>query len=136
MKLRAGAVFIAFVASAWAGAVHSQTLSTFGSPGLIDLPTAQVLEDGEVALTTNYFGNNTRNTLTFQILPRVYGSFRYSVLRNFREATPTAPADFYDRSFDVHFQLAYETETSPGLAFGLRGFGGTGRLTSEYIGAT
>jgi len=32
----------------------------------------------------------------------------------------------YDHSFDVHFQLATETETRPGVAIGLRDFGGTG----------
>ncbi|WP_108838575.1 YjbH domain-containing protein [Tateyamaria sp. Alg231-49] len=136
MKLRYLAVFYGCLGLAAAEPVGAQTLSTFGTPGLIDLPTAQVLEDGEVALTTNYFGNNTRNTLTFQVLPRVYGSFRYSILRNFNEGSPTAPENFYDRSFDVHFQMAFETETTPGLAFGLRDFGGTGRLSSEYVVAT
>ena len=75
---RFGTVFICGLIAALdlSGGAGSQTLSTYGTPGLIDMPTAQVLPDGYVALTTSHFGANQRNTLTFQVLPRVYGSFR------------------------------------------------------------
>lgn len=112
-------------------ALEAETLTTLGTPGLIDMPSADVLDDGEIALTTNRFGETSRNTATFQILPRVYGTFRYSVIRGFDFGE-----DLFDRSFDLHYQIWDETETRPALAFGLRDFGGTGVLSSEYIVAT
>ena len=63
------------------------TYTLFGTPGLIDLPTAQSAEDGEMAITVASFKGQTRTTLTFQLTPRLSGSFRYSSLDNwvFRE---------------------------------------------------
>ncbi|UWR98159.1 YjbH domain-containing protein [Phaeobacter inhibens] len=117
------------------GAIRApaQTLSTYGTPGLVDMPTAEVLPDGTLALTTSNFDNTSRNTLTFQMLPNVYGSFRYSFLRDF---DPGVGLSRYDRSFDVHFQLRRETAAGPAIALGLRDFGGTGVYAGEYLVAT
>ncbi|MEL6619879.1 MAG: YjbH domain-containing protein [Pseudomonadota bacterium] len=129
--LRIGVVWLAGMMWVQAGMAQPQTLSTYGTPGLVDMPTARVLEDGAVALTTNRYGNTVRNSATFQVLPRVYGTFRYSIIRDF-----DAPRDRFDRSFDLHFQIADETPGRPALALGLRDFGGTGVLSSEYLVAT
>lgn len=117
-----------------AGYLHAETFSTYGTPGLVDLPTAEVLPDGELALTANVFGDTSRNTLTFQMLPRVFGSFRYAIIQDFESVEEGI--NQYDRSFDVHVQLAHEGKYRPALAFGLRDFGGTGIYSSEYIVAT
>jgi hypothetical protein len=114
---------------------NAQTLSTYGTPGLIDLPTAEVFSDGELALTTSFFGNNQRNTATFQVLPRLYGTFRYSIIRDFDPGGPQG-GDRFDRSFDLHYQIAEETDRRPAFGIGLRDFGGTGIFSSEYIVAT
>ncbi|MGH1579317.1 YjbH domain-containing protein [Planktotalea sp.] len=110
----------------------AQTLSTYGTPGLVDIPTAEALPDGHLALTTNRFAKISRNTLTFQILPRLTGSFRYSILEGF--SIPSG--NLYDRSFDLQYQFMTETAHRPSLAIGLRDFGGTGIAASEYIVAT
>ncbi|MEK0165595.1 YjbH domain-containing protein [Phaeobacter sp. A36a-5a] len=117
------------------GAIQApaQTLSTYGTPGLVDMPTAEVLPDGTIALTTSNFENTSRNTLTFQMLPNIYGSFRYSFLRGFDVGVDLSR---YDRSFDIHFQLRDETAAGPAIALGLRDFGGTGVYASEYLVAT
>jgi len=47
----------------------AQNLSTYGTPGLIDMPTAEVLNDGELAFTASTFGTTFRSTVTFQMLP-------------------------------------------------------------------
>ena len=54
------------------------SLNTFGVPGLIDIPTAGPLDDGEMSVSVSKFGSNLRNTLSFQALPNIFGSFRYS----------------------------------------------------------
>lgn len=100
------------------------TYNLYGTPGIIDLPSAVAPKDGEVAATLSLFGENQRGTLTFQILPRLSGSFRYSFI------------DDYDRSFDLQYQLADEGNIRPAIAIGLRDFIGTGRFSSEYIVAT
>ncbi|MFV1507073.1 YjbH domain-containing protein [Phaeobacter sp. JH20_09] len=117
------------------GAIQApaQTLSTYGTPGLVDMPTAEVLPDGTIALTTSNFDNTSRNTLTFQMLPNIYGSFRYSFLSGFDAGVDLSR---YDRSFDIHFQLRDETAAGPAIALGLRDFGGTGVYASEYLVAT
>ncbi len=107
----------------------AQNLSTYGTPGLIDRPTAEVLPDGGLAFTTSFFGGTNRTTAMFQMLPWVYGSFRYAIIDDYDGVN----VNRYDRSFDVHFQLARETETRPGIAVGLRDFGGTGIYSSEYL---
>ncbi|MGJ8543881.1 MAG: YjbH domain-containing protein [Sulfitobacter sp.] len=122
--------FFVLPVSGWA-----QTLSTFGTPGLIDMPTAQRLGDGHVALSTSHFGKTQRNTLTFQLLPRVYGAFRYGVIRGFDPGGPQQ-GDRFDRSFDLQYQISDERGARPAIAVGLRDFGGTGIYSSEYLVAT
>ena len=113
-------------------ASQSQTLSTYGVPGIVELPTAEVLPDGYVALTFSAFGNTTRNTFTFQVLPRIYGTFRYSTIDSFG----ATGGKLFDRSFDFHYQILTERRHGFGLAVGLRDFGGTGIYQSEYLVAT
>ncbi len=116
-----------------AGRSGAETLSFYGTPGLIEMPTAETLADGNLALTTANFGATTRNTLSFQITPNVYGSFRYAIIEDYDSARGR---DRFDRSFDLHVQLWRERGWRPAVAFGLRDFGGTGIYSSEYVVAT
>lgn len=118
-----------FLGEAWAQDAH---ISTYGTPGLIDMPTAEVLDDGIVLPTLSYAGGSLKQTLTFQLTPRVSGSFRYSILEDFDGGF----GNRYDRSFDFSYQIFTESNLRPALAFGLRDFGGTGIYSSEYLVAT
>jgi hypothetical protein len=118
-------------ASVVASNVGAETTSLFGAPGLIDMPSAEVYDDGNLALSSSYFGGNLRNTLTFQITPRLQGSFRYSKIDDYQGAI-----DLFDRSFDLRYQILQETNALPAIAVGLQDFLGTGILASEYIVAT
>ncbi|WP_281980903.1 YjbH domain-containing protein [Thalassorhabdomicrobium marinisediminis] len=100
------------------------TYSLFGTPGIVDMPTAVAPADAEIAATVSGFGETRRGTLTFQVLPRLSGSFRYSLI------------DTYDRSFDLQYQITDEGRYMPAVAVGLRDFIGTGRYSSEYFVAT
>ena len=108
------------------------TYNLFGTPGLIDMPTAQSAEDAELSFTTSHFAGTTRNTLSFQITPRLSGSFRYSKIDDFSGAG----RDLFDRSFDLRYRLFDETARSPAVAVGLQDFVGTGIYSGEYIVAT
>ncbi|WP_371224980.1 YjbH domain-containing protein [Roseovarius sp. 2305UL8-3] len=112
--------------------VTKQT-STYGTPGgLIDLPTAEMAPDGQLSTTIAYYEGASKTTLTFQLLPRLTGSFRYS---GTDDLTPQF-STFYDRSFDLRFRLFNETTYTPAVAIGLQDFIGTGVLGGEYIVAT
>lgn len=106
--------------------------STYGLPGLIDLPTGRSLPDATIVGAYARFDTFNRSTLSFQISPRLTGSFRYARL----EGLENDGTDYFDRSFDVHYRFADEGKYLPSLAIGLRDIIGTGVYSSEYIVAT
>ena len=111
------------------------TLNFFGAAGLIEMPSAEVMPDGEFSTTISHFGGITRNTLTFQITPRLSGSFRYAATEGLNLA---GFETYFDRSFDLRYQLLQQREGSwlPSVAIGLQDFVGTGIYAGEYIVAS
>lgn len=123
--------------SAWIGETATAqnirfSYSSYGTPGLIDMPTATAPPDAELATTLFHFQDNSRATLSFQVTPRLTASFRYSLLDGLGGVRDA----LYDRSFDIHYVLWGEGRLRPAVAFGLRDFVGTGVYSSEYIVAT
>lgn len=111
----------------------SPSLNLWGATGLIDLPSAEMQPDG--VLNTSYarFGGIARVTLSYQILPRISGSFRYTALNGWNSTFPTT---YFDRSFDLRFQILKEHGYLPSLTLGLQDFIGTDLLSAEYLVAT
>ncbi|MDD8023782.1 MAG: YjbH domain-containing protein [Paracoccaceae bacterium] len=109
-------------------------ISSYGTPGLIDMPSATTTADGTFAFTTAAMPNEYRHTMHFQITPRLSGVFRYSILKEY--FSNSIGGDLFDRSFDIHYQLRKESTNMPALAIGLRDFGGTGIYGAEYLVAT
>ena len=110
------------------------TAGNFGLPGVFDLPTARRYPDGELVLTQQLHNSLARSGISFQILPRVGVSFRYT-------GHGTNGGEAYgrinhDRSFDAHISLLDEETYTPALSLGLRDFIGTGWYSSEYVVAT
>lgn len=106
--------------------------NSYGLPGLIDMPSAQVLPDAELAVTTSFGAGTNRNTIAFQILPWATGAFRYSAV----EDVATGEPRLYDRSFDAKFQILRETDGMPAVALGFQDFIGTGFYSAEYLVAS
>ena len=106
--------------------------SSFGTPGLIDMPTGEVFSDGTLKTTTVFHGGTQKYNLSFQISPRIFGAFRYSIIDDYEVTGATR----YDRSFDLGYLLAEETALRPSIVVALRDFGGTGLYGSEYVAAT
>lgn len=115
-----------------AAQTEGYSYTTFGTLGLVDMPTAQSAEDAELTATYSQFANTARTTLSFQITPRLSGSFRYSKIDDY---SPGGGA-LFDRSFDMRYRLVDETDSRPAIAVGLQDFIGTGAYSSEYIVAT
>ncbi len=105
----------------------------YGVPGLIDTPNARSAPDAEIAATISAFSLQQRGSFSFQLLPRLSGTFRYTGISE--ELGPGTDGTF-DRSFDIRYQLVRETDIWPDIAIGLQDFLGTGDLSAEYIVAT
>jgi len=106
-------------------------LNARGIPGLIDMPTAHAMRDGDMALNYGFFGSDFRTSFHFQITPRLSGSFRYLRVSDF-----LTTGDLFDRSFDVQFLLSEETLNRPAVSIGIQDLGGTGIYSGEYVVAT
>ena len=118
--------------AAWADDWRS-TYTVFGTPGLIEMPSAGMAPDGEIGVTLGGFALQQRGTFSFQIAPRLSGSFRYSRLD---EHTGPGTDNSFDRSFDVEYLLLDEGNMRPAVSIGIRDFLGTGFYRSEYVVAT
>ena len=97
-----------------AQAEYGVGFNLYGAPGLVDMPTAEMPADGTISTTISRFGENTRSTLTFQIAPRISGSFRYSGIGEFNHPD-SVDGVFYDRSFDLRFQVFTEGTYRPAV---------------------
>ena len=110
----------------------TQSVNTYGNVGLIELPTAEVAEDGNISFSISQVGNSGRATVNFQLSPRIEGSIRYSEINGFGVAAENRS----DRQFDFKINLLDE-DTSPfGLALGFRDFLGSAIYSSEYLVAS
>ena len=121
--------------SLWAAPTVAETtnnLNYFGLPGLLDMPTADTMEDARLAFSIAYFPGQTRQTMAFQITPRLSGTFRYSFIDRVELSKPQR----FDRSFDIQYQLLFEKGWLPGVVIGARDFIGTGIYSGEYLVAT
>ena len=125
-------LFVALLGVPVCGFAQS-SLTTFGAPGLIDMPSAESAPDAELSTTVTYFAGSTRTTLSFQITPRLSGSFRYTGIQNWVAATGEGT---FDRSFDLRYRLVDEGKYRPAIAVGLQDFIGTGIYSGEYIVAS
>lgn len=114
-----------------AGVTQRPHLSFNGTPGLIDMPSAYAMPDADFAFTISSFQPSTRATLAFQITPRLTGAFRYA-----RSPRPSEDRAFFDRSFEISYQLLREKQFQPAVAIGLRDFGGTGQQEGEFLVAS
>ncbi len=109
------------------------SLNFYGAPGLIDMPSGEALPDGQIAVGVSNFAGQTRTTLTFQLAPRLSGSFRYTAIQDWdSDGFDT----YYDRSFDVRLLALEESQYLPAVTIGLQDFVGTGIYAGEYIVAT
>lgn len=109
------------------------SLNFYGLPGLIDMPSAEPLPDGQVVLGISNFAGTTRTTLSFQATPRITASFRYVGIQDWN----ADGFDTYrDRSFDVRYLALRERKYLPAVTVGLQDFAGTGIYAGEYIVAT
>ena len=112
------------------------TYGMFGTPGLLEMPTAQSPAEGTIATTVSYREGLFQTALSFQLTDRISGSFRYALVDLYDNTATSIDEGTFERGFDLQFKLLEETEVLPDVTIGLRDFLTPGRLQSEYLVAT
>ncbi len=108
--------------------------NTYGEVGALETPSAHMAADGEFGFTFGDVGQQQRYGLTFQALPWLEASFRYShVTGRFGGYNAN---HYYDRTFGVKFRVLKEGLMVPEFSVGLRDILGTGVFSGEYIVAS
>ena len=112
----------------------ARNMSSFGTPGGIDTPTAETLPDGTLSGTISYSDYARRANVSFQALPGLTAVLRYARVDGINDYRNDGYIS--DRSFDLHYQIFDEQGWRPAVAVGLRDFLGTGVYSGEYIVAS
>ncbi len=133
---------LALMASASAAEMRP-SVNMIGNTGLIDMPSGEMQPDGFLTLDKSVMGPIFRYALAFQFTPRLTGTFRYIGIRNWNDRFCPPDCDgvngfdtYYDRNFDVSYQILTEGRYRPALTIGLQDFAGTGINSAEYVAAT
>jgi hypothetical protein len=100
--------------------------NTYGEVGILDMPSAHMAPDGELAFVFGDLGDKQRYSLSFQALPWLDTSFRFSRVGK----------KSYDRGFALKARLIRESGVLPDIAVGIRDIMGTGFYSGEYIVAS
>ena len=108
--------------------------SDFGTTGLIAMPSARQMEDGELAATIS--SNQVANlfNISYKITPWLESTFRYSVFNPYDRSE--SRDRLRDRSYEVKARLLAESSLTPALALGIRDILGTGVWSGEYLVAS
>ena len=108
--------------------------SDFGVVGILDMPTARMRDDGAMTVTSAQQPTVDMYSITYQALPWVEASFRYSIFDPAERLSVND--DLRDRSFGVKARLLEEGRYRPALAAGIRDIFGTGVWAGEYVVAS
>ena len=127
---------IAAILAGSSAQAQETSYTLYGTPGLIEMPTAQSAPDAEITASLGIFKQQQRTNFTFQLTQRLSGTFRYTAIP---ENNGPGTGGTFDRSFDLRYRAIDEGRFggwSPAVAVGLQDFMGTGKLSSEYIVAS
>ena len=106
--------------------------TTYGDLGLLDMPSARMAPDGEVAVTVGSLQGSQRYNFSFQAFPWLEGSFRYSRIADYQ----LPGFDLFDRSLGLKVRLLKEDGILPDFSIGVRDLLGTGVYGAEYMAAS
>ena len=124
----------------------------YGGIGLLQTRTARFAPDGQFEIGASFVNPYRRYYMTWQILPWLETTFRYTDTTNLPNGGPAFPQSqgrFFkdilnfrgggtnlDRGADVKIRLWEESRVFPEVALGLQDFIGTGLFSGEYLVAS
>ena len=116
-------------------AQDAPVLNWYGVPGMLDMPSALMPTEADFSVGIIGFGDISRTNFSFQITPRLGGTFRYG---RWGEWNGGMTEEYFERSLDLRYQLIREDTEGwkPSVVVGLQDLGGTGLNSAEYIVAT
>ncbi len=137
---------------AMAQASDQYTTNDYGGIGLLQIRTARFAPDGQFEIGASFVNPYRRYYMTWQILPWLEATFRYTDTTNLPiggSPIPQTQGRFFkdilnlrgggtnlDRGADLKFRLFKEGDVFPEVAVGLQDFIGTGLFSGEYIVAS
>ena len=110
--------------------------SDWGGIGLLQTRTARVARDGNFDIGFSRIFPYNRFAVTWQILPRLEATFRFSAITNSPLPGSAQNENFKDRGFDLKYLLVDEGKYRPAIAVGLQDTVGTGVFGGEYVVAS
>ena len=120
----------------WQLAPAGASQSAHGGVGLIQLPTARMAPEGNLALS--YSDNQEYRfwSVSSQLFPWLEATIRYTDVRTrLYSDDPSFSGDqtYKDKGIDLKLRLWQESRWLPELAVGFRDLGGTGLFESEFV---
>ena len=115
---------------------YKPSANDFGGVGLLQTRTARFHEDGTLDVGASFVDPYRRYYVTFQVLPFLEGTFRYTDIRNrLFSDIPEFSGDqsFKDRGADLKLLLWRESKYVPQIAVGVQDGLGTGQFSGEYV---
>jgi hypothetical protein len=141
--VRRAALSCAALPLLWTASARAQsaepipTLDFYGSPGLLDMPSARMSPDGSFNIWAAGTGFTQRYGFSFQATPWLEGSFRDIGTKDLFDAGQVfSGGTYYDRSFGVRIRLQNETDGWPDITVGANDIVGTGLEGAEYVAAS
>jgi len=110
------------------GVAPPNSENLYGQVGLLEMPSARFMPDGEISMTVSTTPAMDRYALGFQALPWLEATFRYA-----RIDTYLPNFDLYDRSLGFKIRLKQEDDFWPSIAIGAMDILGTGAFGAEYL---
>ena len=136
-------ILIFFLISLFSKANQIYSHKLQGGIGLIQTPTARMMEDGSFSFGYSNFAPYNKYFFYAQPFPWLEGSFFYNDTNTIRYADIDGDGlgglgiqSHKDKGFNLKFRLLEESRFLPQVALGLEDFAGTGVWSSEYIAAS
>lgn len=120
----------------WSRRDYKPTRTHYGAVGLMQTPTARMMDEGEISLTYSDMDEYRRYSVGLQVLPWMEANAFYVQFPNrLYSNVPGFSGDtiLTDKGFDVKFRLWQESYWLPEFSAGLRDFAGTGIFDGEYL---
>ncbi len=115
------------------------SFSNYGTIGLIQMPSARMMEEGSIAFTWSMTQPYLRGSIVANPFSWFEASYQYTDVNNklYSEFVEFSGKQSYkDKGFDAKFGLFKESKYLPAIAIGFRDLGGSGLFGSEYVVAS
>ncbi|MBD2857839.1 YjbH domain-containing protein [Spongiibacter sp. KMU-158] len=110
--------------------------SDFGGVGLLQMPSARMMDDGEFSVGITNNEDYLNYTVSLQLFPWFETTIRYTQVHDLKYSSDPSFSgnnSYTDKSIDGKFRLLNETRWLPQVSLGFRDIGGTGLFDGEYL---